>query len=188
MGLGDWVTPFQGLAYRHIPADSPLDVLDLTFAVKARENRWSKEGEPTLYFAKDVDVAAAEWARHLKTNRNIDSSLDLARIFRPRAVYRCEIQNVQIIDLCDKAIWAELSLQNLPFCFIDIVRRTTPAQGLRVPSLAFLDDLDQWVLVLFREKLPKEDREFVTSKEHCGMLSYGTVSSLISSIDQDTSS
>jgi hypothetical protein len=41
MGLGDWVKPFHGLAYRHIPADSPLDILDLTYAVKSRDTRWN---------------------------------------------------------------------------------------------------------------------------------------------------
>jgi hypothetical protein len=43
------------------------------------------------------------------------------------------------------------------------IRRTTPAEALLVPSLAFLDDASCWNLVLFLEKLPQDLNEFVTA-------------------------
>jgi len=178
MGLGDWVRLWTGAGYRHIPQDSPRDVLDLTYSLKAKDNRWNEQGEPTLYFAKDHGVVAAEWARHLKVKR----TAKLAQIFKPRAVYRCRIAAVRLIDLCDSAVWNDLGLDDLPYRFTDIrlaralahlARYSTDAEGLIVPSMAFLDDLSRWDVVLFHEKV--QDRKFVTSKRVVGTLTYETI-------------
>lgn len=178
MGLGDWIRPWSGAAYRHIPRDSQRDVLDLTYSLKAKDNRWNEQGEPTLYFAKDHGVVVAEWARHLKVKR----TPKLAQLFKPRAVYRCRIASVRLIDLCDAAVWSDLGLDDLPFRFSDIrlaraiahlARYSTDAEGLIVPSMAFLDDLTRWDVVLFHEKV--RDRKFVTSKRVVGTLTYETI-------------
>jgi hypothetical protein len=42
------------------------------------------------------------------------------------------------------------------------IRRTTSAEGLLVPSVAFLDDPNCWNLVLFLEKVPQDLNAFVT--------------------------
>ena len=42
------------------------------------------------------------------------------------------------------------------------LRTATPAQALLVPSVAFLDDLERWVAVLFLDKLPREPGRFLT--------------------------
>ena len=49
------------------------------------------------------------------------------------------------------------------------IRATTPAQAIRVPSVAFLDDPRRWVLVLFLEKLPPEPRSFIRSVRRVGI-------------------
>jgi hypothetical protein len=75
-----------------------------------------------------------------------------------------------VVHLCQPEVWAELSLTNAPDCFKDrdvaracanFIRYTTTATF--VPSMAFLDDLEQWCLVLFLEKLPTDVREFLPS-------------------------
>lgn len=42
------------------------------------------------------------------------------------------------------------------------IRRTTSAEAILVPSMAYLDDLTRWNLVLFLEKLPSDLSTFVT--------------------------
>ena len=70
-----------------------------------------------------------------------------------------------------------LSLTPSPHVFLDkvvsratagFIRTTTPAQGIRVPSMAFLDDPRRWVLVLFLEKLPSDPRAFIRSARRVG--------------------
>jgi hypothetical protein len=77
-----------------------------------------------------------------------------------------------VVNLCQPEVWAELSLTNAPDCFKDrdvaracanFIRYTTTATAIFVPSMAFLDDLEQWCLVLFLEKLPTDVREFLPS-------------------------
>lgn len=44
----------------------------------------------------------------------------------------------------------------------NFVRRTSTAEGLIVPSMAFLDDPVRWNLVLFLERLPNDLTTFIT--------------------------
>ena len=82
-----------------------------------------------------------------------------------------------LVDLRDPAVHHALSLHNAPHCFLDkdvarstaqFLRRTTPARALLVPSMAFLDDLERWVLVVFLDKLPADPSRFITAVEPAG--------------------
>ncbi|WP_309742866.1 hypothetical protein [Chamaesiphon sp. OTE_20_metabat_361] len=75
-----------------------------------------------------------------------------------------------MLDLCNPEVWQELSLTNAPDCFknrdiaracANFIRYTTAATAMFVPSMAFLEDIEQWCLVLFLAKLPADMREFL---------------------------
>jgi RES domain-containing protein len=158
MALGDFLEAWKGFGVRHIPEGSPYGVLDFRFSSRAKDNRWNVEGQPTLYLASEKDVALAEYARHLQ----IDRSAPLMRPIRARHVWRLELTLEHVIDLRNPKLWKELSLQNPPSCFLDIeqaravaqlVRKTTLAEAVLVPSMAFLDKPDRWVMAIFLEKL-----------------------------------
>jgi RES domain-containing protein len=148
---------WQGTAYRHLP-QGPLDPLDFSRAGLARDNRWNTQGEPTLYLARHKHVALAEMARHITEDR----SPVLARQVKRRQVYRFDLAFHATLDLTQSDVLAALSIQGAPQCFIDksvaraaaqFVRKLTPAEAIFVPSLAFLDRPENWVLVVFLEKL-----------------------------------
>ncbi len=158
MALADFLQPWQGFGVRHIPDGSPYGVLDFRFSRRAKSNRWNLEGQPTLYLAGERDVALDEYAKHLQ----IDRSTTLAAKTQIRRVWRLELALDYIIDLRTPQLWQELSLQNSPFCFLEIeqaravaqlVRKTTIAQGILVPAMAFLDKPERWVIAIFLEKL-----------------------------------
>ncbi len=164
--LQDHLRSWAGTAFRHLPHDAPYDVLDFRWAGRGATNRWNERGEPTLYLAGDIGVAVAEWARHMMGDR----SPILAPGTIARTVYRLDLVLDAVLDLREPAVWADLSLHTAPVCFLDIptaratarfLRTTTPAQGIQVPSVAFVDDLERWCLVLFLEKL--DPRAFVSS-------------------------
>lgn len=168
MGLDGRLAPWSGVVFRHLPAEARYDVLDFRYAGRAADNRWNAVGEPTLYLAGDVGVVVAEFARHI----DVDRDPTLRPVVSARTVYRLLVRVDRLLDLRDPTVWDTLSLANAPFCFLDkeiaratarFLRRTTEAQALLVPSVAFLDDLERWVLVLFLEKLPAEPREFIPS-------------------------
>jgi RES domain-containing protein len=174
MALAAFVAAWEGRAYRHIPADSPYSVLDFRFAGQSPRNRWNAVGEPTLYLASDAAVALGELARHLDTSHPPGARHDPVA----RQVYTMQVQLDAAFDLRDARVWAELSLANAPHCFLDagiarataqFLRRTTSAQGIIVPSMAFLDQPDRWVLILFLEKLPADPGRFLHSVEFAGV-------------------
>jgi hypothetical protein len=83
-----------------------------------------------------------------------------------------------VIDLRQAPVWDELSLGNAPHCFLEIdvaratagfIRKTTNAQGMLVPSMGFLDQLDRWCLVVFLEKLG-DPKSFISSVTNTGIL------------------
>lgn len=157
---------WSGVGYRHLPSGAGYDILDFRFAGLSADNRWNIPGEPTLYLAGDIGVTIAEFGRHFEENR----TPGLAARTVNRTIYRLDILVEQLIDLRQAPVWAALSLMNAPFCFTDravaratarYLRHTTPAQALLVPSIALLDQLDRWVLVLFLEKLPADPRRFI---------------------------
>ena len=175
MALDDWLTPWSGTAYRHLPAGVSYDVLDLRHAGRGAENRWNEQGEPTFYLGGDVGVVIAEFARHFEVGR----SRTLAGGAITRTVYRLEVVLQRVHDLRDPTLCAALSLREAPLCFLDraiaratarFLRRTTAAQALLVPSVAMLDKPDRWVMVLFLEKLPADPRRFIPSVQVEGPL------------------
>lgn len=160
MPIQAYITSWAGYAVRHIP-DTPgksYDIYDFRYCSRSNENRWNIAGEPTLYLAKEKDVALAEYARHFR----IDRTLGLAAQTYRRQVFRFRVELEYVLDLTNPKVWAELSLKNAPDCFKDktiaratahFIRNTTLTQAIVVPSVAFLDNLEQWCLVLFLEKL-----------------------------------
>lgn len=178
MALDAFIAPWSGAACRHIPAGSPYGVLDFRFAGRAPTNRWNVVGEPTLYLASDAAVALGELARHLDTSHRPGARRGPVA----RQVYTMQVEIDAALDLCDARVWDELSLTEAPYCFLDsaiaraaaqFIRRTTPAQGILVPSMAFLDQPYRWVLVLFLEKLPPDPGRFLHSVEPAGVLHVG---------------
>lgn len=80
------------------------------------------------------------------------------------------------------AAWQALSLGDAPRCFLDktvaratahFIHGTTPAVALLVPSVAFLDNLKQWVSVVFLEKLGDEPHMFLPSISDDGYFAVG---------------
>ena len=168
MPLQDSVQPWSGYAVRHIP-DAPgihFDIYDFRYCGRSNENRWNVAGESTLYLAKDRDVALAEYARHFHVNRTPGLA---AQTYR-RKVYRFQVDLAATLNLCHPRVWADLSLTDAPDCFRDksvaravahFIRNTTSTQAIFVPSMAFLDNLEQWCLVLFLENLPAAPSTFL---------------------------
>ncbi|PSB01731.1 RES domain-containing protein [Merismopedia glauca CCAP 1448/3] len=180
MALSSFIQPMSGYAVRHIP-DTPgrnYDIYDFSDCGISNENRWNMAGEPSLYLAKEKDVALAEYARHFQVNRTPSLA---AQTYR-RQVYRFQFQLDRVVDLTSPDVWLELSLTNAPECFKDkpvarsvaqFLRRTTETQAILVPSMAFFDNLQQWCLVLFLEKLPDDSKTFLPTVEFDGYFQIG---------------
>ncbi len=175
MSLQNYIRPWSGYAVRHIP-DIPhknYDIYNFEYCGRSNENRWNRAGEPTLYLAKEQNVALAEYARHFK----IDRSSQLLRQTYRRKVYRFQVQIAHVLDLRNSKVCLDLSLTTAPACFSNkstaratahFIRTTTDAQAIFVPSMAFPDDLEQWCLVLFLEKLPEDPKAFLPDVQHDG--------------------
>lgn len=176
--LDDQITQWTGSALRHLSANAPYDVTDFSYAARSRENRWNAHGEPTLYLAGDAGVVVAEWGRHLIDAR----SQRIARRVADHTVYRLHLSLEAVLDLTQPAIWGQLPLTNPPLGFTDIettrhtarvIRRTSAAQAILVPSVAFLDDLTRWNLVVFLDKLPADPHAWIQRVETVGPLRWG---------------
>jgi len=176
VSLRDKIVSWSGAAYRHLPetVTQAADVLNFSYAGRSSGNRWNVKGEPTLYLAGDVEMALAEWSRHFVENTNPV----LAPVPVRRTVWRLSLAIPRVLDMRDGDIWTELNLTNAPHCFLDLtiaqtvggyLRRITDAQALLVPSVAMLDRLDRWNLVLFLDKLPADPRQFVTQIQNTGV-------------------
>ncbi len=168
-----YLRPWSGEAVRHIPEGAP-DTLDFRWAGRAGDNRWNAQGQPTLYLARDLGVALAEMARHLRNDR----APGLARLANRRQVYRFTVSFEHTLDLTCPEVCAALSIADAPQRFLhkpaarataQFLRELTPAQALFVPSVAFLDRPESWVLVVFLEKLPKDPLGFVSAVAPDGM-------------------
>ncbi len=172
MPLQAHISSWTGYAVRHIP-DTPgksYDIYNFKYCDHSSENRWNIAGESTLYLAKEKNIALAEYARHFK----VDRTPELAAQTYRRQVFRFKVELEYVLDLTNAKVWAELSLETVPDCFKDkniarstanFIRNTTLTQAIIVPSIAFLDNLEQWCLVLFLEKLPPDTRTFLPTVE-----------------------
>jgi RES domain-containing protein len=171
--LQNLIEPWSGEAYRHL-ADGNCDVYDFSYTGLAANNRWNIQGEQTLYLAGSVDVAVGEWLRHFQ----FDRPKQLAVKTKRRKVYQMTLKLNHTLNLCDRLAWQELSLLDAPNCFLDkkiarataqFIRHTTIAEAILVPSMAFLDRMDKWVLVIFLEKLSMDKPlEFLPTVKDCG--------------------
>lgn len=78
------------------------------------------------------------------------------------------------LDLRGPALLEQLALSNAPACFLDksvaravagFLRATTPAQAIVVPSMAFVDDPDRFLVVCFLDKLPADTARWISPVE-----------------------
>ena len=161
--------PWRGTAIRHIPAGSRYDVLDTRFAGLAADNRWNETGEPAFYLAVDLGVALAEYARHLHEDAGFAGTPPV----HERAIFQVDVELAAILDLRDAHVQSAIGLHGGARRFLDrevaratarFLRRTTSAEGLLVPSVAFLDDSSRWNLVVFLDKLPADVTTFMTAR------------------------
>jgi RES domain-containing protein len=117
-----------------------------TAALISRDgNRWSRPGEPTIYLAGDPAMALAELARHLP----------LGQASPPAWVWTVEVNLAAVLDLrSEDAAWV-VDAERCRDIASDLRHRG--AQGLIVPSVAFLDRPDRANLVIFAERIGQLD-------------------------------
>lgn len=161
MKLSSLIKPWTGYAIRHLPSktgSAQPNPLNFDYCGKSDENRWNVKDEPTLYLASEKDVALAEYARHFEVARNEG----LSKKVHKRKVYRFNIELSHTLDLCNTSVCNTLSLTDAPSCFTNIkiaratanfLRNATQVQAIFVPSIAFMDNVTKWCLVIFLEKL-----------------------------------
>lgn len=151
--------PWIGTAYRHIPAGRGRDVLDFRHAGQQPDNRWNAPGEPTLYLAGDPGIMIAEWGRHFPQIFDEDTLPSTIE----RSVFRLSIRLEHVVDLRDPASIADRvpdttatwsTNRDLARLVAYSFRAEGIVQALIVPSIAFLDDLTRWNLVIFLDTLP----------------------------------
>lgn len=115
-------------------------------------NRWSREGEPTIYLASDPGVALAELGRHWD-----EQSGDVA-------VWTVTLELAAAADLRDASVRARLGVPDDPSWIFDVercqslasrVREAGTHDGIVVPSVAMLDDPARWNAVVFVDRLPR---------------------------------
>jgi RES domain-containing protein len=150
--------------------------LDASFAAASGENRWNSVGEPTLYLAGDVGVAAAEWARHIDA---VALPFEIIEQALPRRIWEVEFTLDRVLDLRQTDLWEALAIEDAPECFMvkskcqeisGNLRRNTDAQALLVPSIAFLDQLERWAMVLFADKVSCYPESCISIVEKRGTL------------------
>lgn len=125
-----------------LPSSSATDL------ISDKPNRWSAEGEPTIYLSGDPALALVESGRHpddLEAHaRLVEVDLALARL----------------IDLRDDDVRRTLDLPGDSGWILDRDRTRTVAQGIRisgaadgllVPSAGALDQPDRWNAVVFAD-------------------------------------
>jgi RES domain-containing protein len=168
-------SPWTGIAYRHVRANANRDVLDFSFAGTFGRNRWNQPGEPTLYLAGDPGVLVAEWGRQLLAS----VSADVAAQTIERDVYRLHLRLDRTLDLRSPAVARQLGVTDLAAQATDRdaaraiaarVRSTTTAQAILVPSIAFIDDLTRWNLVVFLDRTPTDTAAWIRRVDYVGPL------------------
>jgi RES domain-containing protein len=139
--------PLSTLAFCTGPAGSSLDVTTLT---STDANRWSEDGEPTIYLAGDPGVAVAELGRHWGEQ---DGEM---------AIWSLTLGLDGAADLRDPVVRSSLRVPDDPRWILDKkrchelasrLRSSGPQDGLVVPSVAFLDDTSRWNAVVFVDRL-----------------------------------
>lgn len=166
--LEDFVEPFGGRVYCHVPTSVPFEVRRLARPDDGRD-RWGTPGERTIYLAGDPAVALAEYAR----NRDPGAPGEESRIIglRLRAVSVLDLRRSSVAVAAgvppasrrvgDREIARRVSRQ---------VRAGVQCDGLLVPSMAFLDRTDRFNVVLFVERLGVELESILCDAEEVGRL------------------
>lgn len=169
MALDAFVHRWTGTTYRNAPRPFRERVLDFQLEGRLQDNRWNVHGERTLYLGGDPVLAIAEFTRHLQLDRSpllIPQALE-------RDVFALKTALDRVLDFRDQRVLQALSITGAPDCFkaISLARAAaqlirygaTRAQAIIVPSMAFLDDPNRWVMVRFLDNLPNDPRSFISS-------------------------
>lgn len=157
MALRDLVRPWTGVAYRHIPAGASRSILDDAYLGRSSGNRWNEAGTPAYYFASDLAVVVAEYARHIATELPDGVPQRLAR-----SLWRVEISLARTLDLRDPRTIEAMGSGPLEDWILDTratqaaasyLRTQAGIQALIVPSVAFLDRMDRYNVVVYRDRI-----------------------------------
>ena len=140
------VGPFHGHAWvcrgQSLPSDGVIDL------ISDKPNRWSAQGEPTIYLSGDAALALVETGRHPD---------DLEEHVR---LYEVDLRIPLTVDLRRADVRAALGLLDDGHWVIDRDRARAVAQSLRqagqcdaliVPSVGALDQEKRFNLVLFAD-------------------------------------
>lgn len=155
--LQQLVRPWAGTGIRHVAAGRSRPVLDDTYLGVAANNRWNHAGIPAYYFAPDLAVVTAEFARHVAADPYPGAVLLLER-----DIWEVGIHLQHTLDLRDPAVVGAMGAPPIRTWIFDgsrtraaseHLRAQTDAQGLIVPSVAFLDDPDRCNVVVFRDRV-----------------------------------
>ena len=128
------------------PPGARFNVASLT---STEANRWSGDGEPTIYLAGDPGVALAELGRHWGEQQ------------AEAAIWSVTLSLEAAADLRDPTVRSILGVPDEPTWILDMERCHALASGLRsdgmhdgliVPSVAFLDDPSRWNAVVFVDR------------------------------------
>ena len=147
----DLTGPFSGTGYCYGPDGEDLDIA--TIVTDDSPERWSDAGEPTVYLARDLGVALAEWGRHVDAEAPPPVT----------TLWQIPVQLERIVDLRSRDVASRLGVPEDPRWFLDKrrcrdiagrLRRAGETHGLIVPSVAFLDDPDRSNIVVFMDLLP----------------------------------
>jgi RES domain-containing protein len=144
----------QPFGHRGVVARNGDGSLSRSGLVTTDGNRWSRPGEPTIYLGSDKAVALAEFARHLELDSPVVAGL-----------WTVDVQLDCVVDLRSDAR-SNATLAEDPRWLLDRERcrslaakfRARGAQGLIVPSVAFLDQREHWNLVVFADRLESLER------------------------------
>jgi RES domain-containing protein len=123
--------------------------------ISDKSNRWSSEGEPTIYLSGDPALALIESGRHPDDlearSRLLEVDLDMARVIdlRDHDVRRA-------LDLPDDPAW--ILGRDATRAIARAIRSSGAVEGLLVPSAGALDQPDRWNAVVFAD-----DRARVTA-------------------------
>ena len=145
----------QPFAHRGVVARSGSGSLPRIGLVTTDGNRWSRPGEPTIYLGSDTAVALAEFARHLDPESPVVGGL-----------WTVDVQLDRVVDVRNVDVRADAALPDDPRWLLDRERcrslaaafRVKGAQGMIVPSVAFLDQRERWNLVVFADRLDGLER------------------------------
>lgn len=154
--LADLVVPWSQQLLRHRPKGSRRSILDDAYLGIAADNRWSARGVRAWYFASDIGVITAEFARHIETDVPAGRSAHLER-----SIFRVSVTLERVLDLRDPAVVAAMGAAPINAWILDLGATQAAAgyllaqvpglQGLVVPSVAFLDRPDRFNVVVYRD-------------------------------------